>query len=287
MTMMHRSNIFLAFLSLSQCSHVASFQRIGSTSLLNSPHALKAIQIRGGDDPDKVDIDIDIDVTTSTTYESSTTEVTYGSTTEDVVSTPTYQKYMQKIRQPTYDTYDIETEIKNTDFGNEETPTTTISTGASSFAFLSSLSFSSIVRETNYFYGSLIDAYPAMKYVIAIVFAAIVVKVLAMLVDNPEEPQIVDPAVLPPIDEPIDNPDNCVQATIALVVGGIGLLAGSLAVGSECSQESAICPPVIPPEEEETDDTCKTVAIKAGGATLAAGVASRAMIIGKVLSIWF
>lgn len=286
---MYRRNIFLALLFLTNSSPVASFQRVGSRSLITS------LRIRGGDG-DLVDslVDASIDQEGANPTDgaapveasgSATVEDVAPSTPTDPTSVPTYQKYMTKLRQPTSEVPAVESLVVDSEVEYTEEPTPVSNVGV-----LSALSFSTMLREIEYFYTSVIEAYPLLKFAFAIVLTVITVKLIAIfLADGEREEEEIVPPPTEITVTPIDKPDNAVQAALALVVGGVGLVAGSLAMASE-QEEVRPIPAIVSPsesEDDETDMSCRQKAIGAGGAALAAGVGSRAMIIGKVLTMWF
>lgn len=222
-------------------------------------------------------------------------------------SLPTYQRLMNKVRQPTsedpiVDSLIVETaEVDTTaEDAIDTVPEVTTSSGvglvSTAIAFATNIKTSLI---------SLDAAFPVLKYVVAVVVAAILINIVTGMLssDNADEPAPEAFITAEPIEtrSVVKKDQNIAQNALALAVGAAGLILGSLAMVADCADSEDFTrsfrhASTLSSEEEDDDSsegglknlsTGDKVKIGAGSAALVGGISSRAMILGKVLSIWF
>mmetsp|Transcript_29887 Transcript_29887/g.45735 ORF Transcript_29887/g.45735 Transcript_29887/m.45735 type:complete len:320 (-) Transcript_29887:1620-2579(-) len=319
--MMYQSKLVLATLLLSSCSSVAAFNpRLGGNP------TFRALQIRGGDEPDVTEMKAaeKLNVVTEDAVGETIPVVEEGvepvAEAEPVVvveeppsSLPTYQRMMNTVRQPTsedpiVDSLLVETsEVEATaEDAIDALPDATTSSGVgmipTALAFVTNIKTSLI---------SLDAAFPVLKYVVAVVIvAAILINIVTgMLSSGGVDEPVPEPRSITA--EPVETgsvekkDQNIAQTALALAVGAAGLIAGSLAMvadGADDEATTSLFRPrstatAVSSEEEEEEDSsegglknisnCDKAKIGAGSAALVGGISSRAVILGKVLSIWF
>lgn len=311
---MYQSKLVLSTLLLSSCSSVAAFNpRLGGNP------TFRALQIRGGDGPDVTEMKAaeELNAVTEDAMEETITVPAVEGETEPVVveevseeppsSLPTYQRLMNKVRQPTsedpiVDSLMVETaEVDTTaEDAIDTVPEVTTSSGvglvSTALAFATNIKTSLI---------SLDAAFPVLKYVVAVVVAAILINTVTGMLSsgNADEPAPEDFITVEPIEtrSVVKKDQNIAQNALALAVGAAGLILGSLAMVADCTDSedwtrSFRHASTLSSEEEDDDSsegglknlsTGDKVKIGAGSAALVGGISSRAMILGKVLSIWF
>jgi len=191
---MYQSKLVLATLLLSSCSSVAAFNpRLGGNP------TFRALQIRGGDEPDVTEMKAaeKLNVVTEDAVGETIPVVEGGiepvAEAEPVVvveeppsSLPTYQRMMNKVRQPTsedpiVDSLLVETsEVEATAEDAIDTlPDATTSSGVgmipTALAFVTNIKTSLI---------SLDAAFPVLKYVVAVIVAAILINIVTGMLSS-------------------------------------------------------------------------------------------------------
>jgi hypothetical protein len=311
------SNLVLTLVVLTSISEASAspFHRVS----LVSP-SLKALHLRGGNIvgdeaaavPEMGDVDAQLDAPTLTGIFGEEATVGEINIEEMIVEPPAGEPTMQRLssimkayRQP------ASPDIVESLLDDEVVPAPDLNPTDGTMAMLAT----TVAGLKTAVLDALV-AYPVLKYVLAAVAALVVITIVKGLFSNDAEvaeptPQTVisfkavDPVVLTQSSKPkyisaslthVKKNAGNPQIMASVLLGGLGMLAGSLAMLAESAESGLTNVASTKGKSGAANGECmsdlscddvKKVGAGAAGGALASGIIGRSVVIGKVLSVMF